>query len=631
MGVIGLQYYIENKCPDACKSVSIQRMADEHRRRFNCEPVIVVDGMALINRLYAKNLEWIYGGQWLQFIKKLEEFISLFRSIGVRLVFFFDGTVCAAKRKEWVKRRVAKYQQIKSIFSNIHANHREPDQKHFQLPTSMGTLTRFALKELGAEVYQTDREADESIVEYANNNRDVFAILSQDSDFIIYNTKTYLSLLHLDLESLTTTHYDRDCFAFRYLHIDVNQLPLFACLAGNDIIPTYKLNYFHRYLSNNKIGRIFISDIAENLAAIINEEGWSADVNNKQELHSISKRICGSSSLMQLIRLGLSSYVIGYDNIPSNKINIYLQPSSEGEVLSKHLQCVNAPFVFNLLCNLEYESSEVLEDTSRLPSALVYRKIRQKCYGVLFNYYSSQGSADNTLTKDGKPILIREWCAYHGNSMEKPEYIQPLPINLPPRLRDHPFSVERLWFQYSEEEKMMVLHSILELSFQFDTFLNIPKHLIVLASVLNCLINGVNSDILLEPLDIAALIIQALSLKDMEELREIQAPWVDATAVNVSTLFMRGVTTILMAINVCGNPFPIALAMPWHFFDGKLFHHYRIKVKEQPYVNTICNQKKNIIKQFYWLLSVVTTNTPFNFHNFRWANVFKDFDVSYLY
>lgn len=223
----------------------------------------------------------------------------------------------------------------------------------------MGTLTRFALKELGAEVYQTDRDADEAIVEYADRNQNVFAILSQDSDFIIYNTKTYLSLLHLDLESLTTTHYDRDCFAFQYLHLRVNQLPLFACLAGNDIIPTYRLNYFHRYLSNNRNGRVFISDIAENLAAIIKEECWSADVNNKNELHSISKRICGSSSLMQLIRIGLSSYVVGF-NSPSNKINIYLDPSSEREVLAKHLQCINAPFVYNLLCNLEYESSEVI-------------------------------------------------------------------------------------------------------------------------------------------------------------------------------------------------------------------------------------------------------------------------------
>ncbi|GFU08454.1 constitutive coactivator of peroxisome proliferator-activated receptor gamma [Nephila pilipes] len=626
MGVRGLQTFIENDCSAACKYVSIKKLADDHRCHIDRNPVIVVDGMSLLNRLYnSTSLEWIYGGQWLQFFKELERFIERFKSIGVDLIFFFDGTVCASKREEWVRRRLQKSTEVATIFSTLKVNNREPERKFFQLPTSMGLLARFAVKELGSNVYQTDREADDVIAEYAMKNKEVFAILSQDSDFIIYNTKTYLSLSHLDLDTLQTIHYDRNCFAEQYLHLYVEQLPLFACLVGNDFVPSGKLRQFHQRIIKSR--RIHITTIAGSLSKLIRQEHWTGDFNNTQELNRISLTVFGNLNYSHLIHEGLKSYMLGIYSPPPT-VCIAVHPSMERAVYERHLNCFNSPYIFNLLCKLEYESSEVLEDASRLPSALVYREIRQRCYGVLFNYFLKSNYQENqTNTKQMESIVIKEWCAYKGNLMERPELIKPLPLDMYSVSKDESQipRIEDLWFNYSEIQKLWLFWRILQIPMEFNHLAALPKNRIVLACILNYLIGGLKMEPILQPLEVAVFIVQALWQKSAEELRQLMAPSVDTVAVNLSSLFMRGVTAVLMVLNVCDSPFPILYAMPWRFFDGKLFHHLHNEAKRRPYVRELCGNQNEIIKDFYNLLPIVTNNTAYNIDNFDWTTIFEDF------
>lgn len=70
---------------------------------------------------------------------------------------------------------------------------------------------------------------------------------------------------------------------------------------------------------------------------------------------------------------------------------------------------------------------QVLEDSSSIPTALTFRKIRQRCYGVLFNSFQTY-SQENTSVKSSKNIIIKEWCAFQGNFMERPECVEPLPL-----------------------------------------------------------------------------------------------------------------------------------------------------------------------------------------------------------
>ncbi|KAG8312175.1 hypothetical protein J6590_028404 [Homalodisca vitripennis] len=92
-----------------------------------------------------------------------------------------------------------------------------------------------------SQVYQSLTECDEEIAEYARNNR-VFAILGQDSDYVIMDTGNtlYLSIEHLNLRNMTTRLYDRWELA-RSLRLHPSQLPLLATFMGNDIITAQDL------------------------------------------------------------------------------------------------------------------------------------------------------------------------------------------------------------------------------------------------------------------------------------------------------------------------------------------------------------------------------------------------------
>jgi hypothetical protein len=90
------------------------------------------------------------------------------------------------------------------------------------------------------QVFTSIRECDEEIAEYARNKQ-CFAILGQDTDYIIYEgAQYYLSMLKLNLLTMTTLNYNRWALA-RHLSIHPNQLPILASLIGNDVVPASDL------------------------------------------------------------------------------------------------------------------------------------------------------------------------------------------------------------------------------------------------------------------------------------------------------------------------------------------------------------------------------------------------------
>lgn len=52
----------------------------------------------------------------------------------------------------------------------------------------------------------------------------------------------------------------------------------------------------------------------------------------------------------------------------------------------------------------------------------------------------------------------------------------------------------------------------------------------------------------------------------------MQTPVVDPRAVQLGSLFVRGLTYLIAANSACGFPFPMGELMPWKTFDGLLFH-----------------------------------------------------------
>lgn len=235
MGVRGLQGFVGSTCPHICIVVNIHELAERHRNKYpGCTPTIVVDAMCCLRYWYTPE-SWICGGQWREYYCALRDFVSAFTSAGIKLIFFFDGMVEPGKRDEWVKRRLKNNREISKIFHYIKSKRDQPGRNMFFIPSGLAIFTRFALKTLGQETFCSLQEADYEVASYGLEHN-CLGILGEDTDYLIYDTCPYFSIGDLCLESLQTIMLCREKLC-ESLGLRVADLPLLACLLGNDITP----------------------------------------------------------------------------------------------------------------------------------------------------------------------------------------------------------------------------------------------------------------------------------------------------------------------------------------------------------------------------------------------------------
>ncbi|PNF27038.1 hypothetical protein B7P43_G10404, partial [Cryptotermes secundus] len=424
MGVRGLQTYIENYCPDACYEVNIKDLIDTYRRETGRQPVIVVDGSCCIRHLYG-SLEWILGGQLKEFVEKLQNFVKALESVGAKLVFFFDGATIERKRPVWIQRRLKSLQDVYKIFDSLNKwkNLSLVDQSLFQLPP--GLATRYIFKEMcNCEIFTSIRECDEEIAEYARDHQS-FAILGQDTDYIIYEgAQYYLSMLKLNLLTMTTLNYNRWALA-RRLAIHPNQLPVLASLTGNDIIPAADLKQFHiricqRVRSYNTDSRIPYNILFSQVARFVQTLPCGQDLFHM--LPAVAHKVFRDERRAAQLDASIRSYYT--DQRPHQQAG---EPKDHWNKLMslarrRHVHCENPPEVWSVMSGLLYECSTAIEDfreSDLPPAALALRPLRQRIYGLLLH---------EKPRRSREPIVIREWCMHGEDSLVQPALVQPVDI-----------------------------------------------------------------------------------------------------------------------------------------------------------------------------------------------------------
>ncbi|XP_020041665.2 constitutive coactivator of peroxisome proliferator-activated receptor gamma isoform X1 [Castor canadensis] len=235
MGVRGLQGFVGSSCPHICTEVNLRELAEHHQSRHpGCTPTIVVDAMCCLRYWYTPE-SWICGGQWREYFSALRDFVKSFTTVGIKLIFFFDGMVEEDKRDEWVKRRLKNNREISRIFHYIKSHREQPGRNMFFIPSGLAIFTRFALKALGQETLCSLQEADYEVASYGLQHN-CLGILGEDTDYLIYDTCPYFSISELCLESLDTIMLCREKLC-ESLGLQVADLPLLSCLLGNDVIP----------------------------------------------------------------------------------------------------------------------------------------------------------------------------------------------------------------------------------------------------------------------------------------------------------------------------------------------------------------------------------------------------------
>uniref|UniRef100_A0A8D0G7C0 Constitutive coactivator of peroxisome proliferator-activated receptor gamma n=1 Tax=Sphenodon punctatus TaxID=8508 RepID=A0A8D0G7C0_SPHPU len=544
MGVKGLQGFVINACPGACTVVNLKEMAEKHVISHpDSSPIIVVDAMCCLRHWYTPDF-WVCGGQWREFLASLEDFIKAFTTVGIKLVFFFDGVVEQKKRDEWVKRRLKNNKEIARIFQFIKTNKQQPGRGMFFIPSGLATFTRFALKALGQETICSLQEAHYEVASYGLQNN-CMGILGEDTYYLIYDTSPYLSISKLCLDRMTTVMFSRQNLCYT-LGLNVTDLPLFACLLGNDIVPEGAMEGFR-----NKCVASYSSK----------SQGYDKRTNT---ILAVSKYIsnvpCSYNSLKDLEDVGKS-----------------MCPPSEQIAKEQHARA-ESYMVYNVLSSGEVECSNTLEDgdDTELPAqALVYHPARQHIYSILLE-----------SRKDACGIypVVKEWFVYAGNPLKQPELVHPVQLDTPggtPSLRT-------LWLSKEPQVKMQRYCTFLA-CFHLQDMAEELQALETPVAAVCCLLIYLNVQVdSLSLEDLNAFVAQTLCLqgKSAAQLKDLQLAQVDSRAVHLGFLFIRGLTTLVTANSACGFPFNMDDLMPWHVFDGKLFQekyqqsHRRCSVEE---------------------------------------------------
>ncbi|XP_011306830.1 constitutive coactivator of PPAR-gamma-like protein 1 homolog [Fopius arisanus] len=342
------------------------------------------------------------------------------------------------------------------------------------------------------------------------------------------------------------------------------------------------LNAYNEATANAKIAPQIVIDPPGVQGAVEteakNEEESNGQVNGTHNLLiSSSSSSSGSSA---------TSPLHGEREGKKHEEKILSIPTTVPEVMrtasERHQKGLMSPHIYQILINGEIKLPVLLEDENQreTPSIhLIYRPVRQMVYAILFNlhhriYLATKAKEKNDNEKVEVPdVVIKEWIWSKGNPYQTPEYVKAEQIGwgVP--------TIQRLWFGTGIDDKRRRLRAFLT-CMKSDTplMLNIsyvPQHLLVMACVLRYIMSFSDKIKILRRQELDAFIAQAFSpdLMNAQYLQDLQLPLVTFRGVQLSTLFMAGVETALLANDACGAPIPWLMCCPWLFFDGKLFHH----------------------------------------------------------
>nr|XP_029541091.1 constitutive coactivator of peroxisome proliferator-activated receptor gamma-like [Oncorhynchus nerka]XP_029541092.1 constitutive coactivator of peroxisome proliferator-activated receptor gamma-like [Oncorhynchus nerka] len=568
MGVKGLQYFMEKCCPETCVMVDFREMArqyvNSHQQGSSTPlPTLVVDGMACLRHWYSCQA-WVYGGQWKEYMHCLKEFVGAFMTAGIRLVFFFDGVVEEEKRAEWVNRRLKVNEEVARLFHYLKYHGQQPGRELFCLPSGLATFSRFALKSLGQETWCSVREADYEIASFALRHN-CMGILGQDTDFLIYDSVPYLSVAQLRLDTMTTVLFSTDklCHA---LQLQKSELPLLACLLGNDVVPEQRMQrlrsdalaaYRRKYPQSQPQG--------EKIYAVA--DFISSNKLSREGAHGVS---CLPLTDREVLEKGVQYYLLPgqqplwdiSDTSPRSPVCLmksYLSPDILQAAKEKHMRA-ECFMVYNVLYDGVVECSNTLEDredAELTPQAIVYQSCRERIYGILL---------PTNPDRSGQAPTVREWFVFPGNPLKDPKVVSPLPLN-------HS-DLKRLWFGKDSETKCLRISTFLAI-FELDEFSVEHDHLDGSLMAVLCLVTYIAMQVgHLSLEDIDAYLSQAICVryKSYTELLHTRVSHVEPRAVQLGSLFVRGLTHLVAANSACGCPFPMEQLMPWNTFDGLLFH-----------------------------------------------------------
>ena len=168
-----------------------------------------------------------------------------------------------------------------------------------------------------------------------------------------------------------------------------------------------------------------------------------------------------------------SSIKGAFPDIPKRVLDITLYRLQSGVMIQT---------IYQVLTKAEITIDMSIEDEQlpeRLPSALLYRKVRQCVYGILFDLSSKKKKDDKF---DPTSLSVKEWCVYGGRRLNDPDCVEPMALDwdVPP--------VDKLWFSKGATADSNRLKAFLSCMMSNTPSMTqtviVPKRLVILCCIL---------------------------------------------------------------------------------------------------------------------------------------------------
>jgi hypothetical protein len=453
----------------------------------------------------------------------LDDLFSHLSAEGAELIFFIDGFIQSKKFQTWTFRQNRKYNKHIDIMDQIYhesslKNIVDRHGSSFYTNTFLSVIEASCL-EYGQLNYAVINECDQEIAEFASKNPRVLAVMSNDTDFLIFpGPWRYFSTKDLNSANLTL-EFDRKGLQ-NLLKLNSFEMAILATISGNDFVsydPT--LRRFHEKFAFRTMTKF------PALANYIKQQKFV-----KKNLIEIAccleyEIYRTSQQTVNRIIASIRSYAIPkHEETVDRDLTVYL--------MQHHL------FTFNVLNNSPINFSLVFYDLRQLDWPTYYDlsvPIFQRQAGIILQAAHSE-IADRELTIYSKQTHLRKYSKF----TESPIYP---PFEVP--------SIEELYSNCTELDgirfnllKWLQFGKIIEIDFEDvpdDFMINI---LTICFMLRHKIINHKEADIFL------------WTIKNVENRmipENIKPPTIlDPRAFRLVFLFVRLYGNVARSIEVCG-------------------------------------------------------------------------------
>ncbi|KAF7726189.1 hypothetical protein EC973_008987 [Apophysomyces ossiformis] len=240
MGIHGLSTFIQ-----AHPSLgSPQTWELDHKNQDH----FIIDGNAFVHHCASINkADWTYGGQYHKIADACRRYIATMQQAGIVLTFLFDGALPKEKQQTRIKRYRSYIDRVAltmNTMDQINQNNRNGTSENaiqycsdlFLIPPLTLEVCVQTIRDSNVTVHVCHGEADGEVVRLAHQSNGY--VVSKDSDMHVYPRvgKGYIPLDTLQIGSnIVATVYRPEALS-SLLQLDVDMLPLFGTMLGNDYL-----------------------------------------------------------------------------------------------------------------------------------------------------------------------------------------------------------------------------------------------------------------------------------------------------------------------------------------------------------------------------------------------------------